>query len=300
MEYRNAVQFSLAMGVLLLFWSSAFAAIRVGLEGYSPGQLALLRFLTASGVLGFVAVVRRTRLPIWRDVPIILLLGGLGIAGYHVALNTGEMTVSAGVASLLIASAPIFTALLSALLLRERLRPLAWGGVAVGFGGIALIVFGASHGLTLGPGALVVLGASLCASLYNVLQKRNMRRYAPLEFTTYVIWAGTLPLLVYLPGLVGAVRAAPLGATGAVVYLGIFPGAIGYALWVYALSKLSASVLSSWLYLNPVLAIVIAWIWLGEIPAALSLLGGAVAVGGVMLVAVFGRRLDADVVPEGR
>jgi drug/metabolite transporter (DMT)-like permease len=59
-------------------------------------------------------------------------------------------------------------------------------------------------------------------------------------------------------------------------------------------------VLSSWLYLNPVLAIVIAWIWLGEIPAALSLLGGAVAVGGVMLVAVFGRRLDADVVPEGR
>ena len=164
----------------------------------------------------------------------------------------------------------------------------------------ALIVFGAGRGLALGPGALVVLGASLCASLYNVLQKRNMGRYAPLEFTTYVIWAGTLPLLVYLPGLVGAVRSAPLGATGAVVYLGIFPGAIAYALWVYALSRLSASVLSSWLYLNPVLAIAIAWIWLGEIPTALSLLGGAVAVGGVMLVAFFGRRLGPGVVPEGR
>ena len=300
MEDRSAVRFSLVLGVLLLFWSSAFAAIRVGLEGYSPGQLALLRFLTASAVLGFVAVFRRTRLPAWRDVPIILLLGGLGIAGYHVALNTGEMTVSAGVASLLIASAPIFTALLSAFLLRERLRPLAWVGVAVGFGGIALIVFGAGRGLALGPGALVVLGASLCASLYNVLQKRNMGRYAPLEFTTYVIWAGTLPLLVYLPGLVGAVRSAPLGATGAVVYLGIFPGAIAYALWVYALSRLSASVLSSWLYLNPVLAIAIAWIWLGEIPTALSLLGGAVAVGGVMLVAFFGRRPGPGVVPEGR
>jgi drug/metabolite transporter (DMT)-like permease len=300
MEHRSAVQFSLAMGVLLLFWSSAFAAIRVGLEGYSPGQLALLRFLTASVVLGLIAGVRRTRLPAWRDVPIILLLGGLGIAGYHVALNTGEMTVSAGVASLLIASAPIFTALLSALLLRERLRPLAWVGVAVGFGGIALIVFGAGRGLALGPGALVVLGASLCASLYNVLQKRNMGRYAPLEFTTYVIWAGTLPLLVYLPGLVGAVRSAPLGATVAVVYLGIFPGAIAYTLWVYALSRLSASVLSSWLYLNPVLAIAIAWIWLGEIPAALSFLGGAVAVGGVVLVAFFGRRPDPDVVPEVR
>jgi drug/metabolite transporter (DMT)-like permease len=297
MEHRNTVQFALALGVLLLFWSSAFAAIRVGLEGYSPGQLALLRFLTASAVLGLVAGVRRTRLPAWKDVPILLVLGGLGIAGYHVALNTGEM---AGVASLLIASAPIFTALLSALLLRERLRPLAWIGVGVGFGGIALIVFGGSRGLTLGSGALVVLGASLSVSLYNVLQKRNMRRYAPLEFTTYVIWAGTLPLLVYLPGLVGAVRVAPLGATVAAVYLGIFPGAIAYALWVYALSKLSASVLSSWLYLNPVLAIVIAWIWLGEIPAALSLLGGAVAVGGVMLVAFFGRRSEPRAVPEGR
>jgi drug/metabolite transporter (DMT)-like permease len=154
--------------------------------------------------------------------------------------------------------------------------------------------------LTLGLGALIVLGASLSTSLYNVLQKRNMRRYAPLEFATYVIWAGTLPLLVYLPDLVGAVRSAPLGATGAVLYLGIFPGAIGYALWVYALSKVSASVLSSWLYLNPVLAIVIAWIWLGEIPAALSLVGGAVAVGGVVLVAFFGRRPNPDVVPEGR
>jgi drug/metabolite transporter (DMT)-like permease len=127
-----------------------------------------------------------------------------------------------------------------------------------------------------------------------------MGRYAPLEFTTYVIWAGTLPLLVYLPGLVGAVRSAPLGATGAVVYLGIFPGAIAYALWVYALSRLSASVLSSWLYLNPVLAIAIAWIWLGEIPTALSILGGAVAMGGVMLVAFFGRRPGLGVVPEGR
>jgi len=63
MEDRNAAQFSLVLGVLLLFWSSAFAAIRVGLEGYSPGQLALLRLLTASAALGFVAVVRRTRLP---------------------------------------------------------------------------------------------------------------------------------------------------------------------------------------------------------------------------------------------
>ena len=177
--------------------------------------------------------------------------------------------MSAGVASLLLASALIFTALLSAFLLRERLRPLAWVRVAVGFGGIALIVFGAGRGLVLGPGALVVLGASLCASLYNVLQKRNMCRYVPLEFTTYVIWAGTLRLLVYLPGLVGAVRSAPLGATGAVVYLGIFPGAI-------------------------------AWIWLGEIRTALSLLGGVVAVGGVMLVAFFGRRPGPGVVPEGR
>ena len=108
----------------LLFWASAFAAIRAGLEGLEPGHLVLLRFLVAGALLLLYALLRGLPPPRREDLPRLFLLGFLGITVYHTALVYGELTVSAGAASLLIATGPVFTALLSYFLLGERLRPL--------------------------------------------------------------------------------------------------------------------------------------------------------------------------------
>jgi len=278
------------LGILLLLWASAFAAIRVGLSAYGPGELALLRFLTASFVLGLVAGARRMRLPRGREVPILLLLGGLGITGYHLALNFGETSVSAGTASLLIASVPLFTALLAMPVLGERMRPIGWVGIAVGFAGVALIALGEGAGVRMEAGAGIVVVAAVCASAYNVLQKRVMTRYGPLEFATYIIWAGTIPMLVFAPGLVRTIGEARPAATASALYLGVFPGAIAYVLWVAALARFPASALASFLYLNPVLALVIAWIWLSEVPAALTVVGGVIAIAGAALASRAGQR----------
>jgi len=294
MTWRRESRTWLAIAGLLLLWASAFAGIRAGMrlttaggvgsDGYGPGELALLRFGTASTVLALYALATRMRLPQRTDLPGIGLAGFLGISVYHLALNFGEVTVHAGAASLLISAGPVFTALLSTLFLRERLTRVGWGGILLALAGVALIALSSGRGLRFTPGALLILLAAAAAAVFSILSKQSLRRYGALEFTSYAIWAGTLPLFIYLPGLLRQVRLAAQSATAAVVYLGIFPGAIAYLLWNYSLSRMPASLLSSFLYLSPVIACFIAWVWLGELPSWLTILGGGIAILGVVLV----------------
>ncbi len=278
-----------AVLVTLTFWGSAFAGIRAGLEAYSPGHVALLRFLVASLTLGVYALLTRMRLPERRDLPRILALGFVGITVYHMALNYGEVSVSAGAASFLIATAPAFTAMLATRFLGERLTRWGWVGIGISFAGVALIAFGEGEGVQFDPGALLILLSAISTSFYFVFQKPLLAKYGAFQFNAYGIWAGTFFLLVLLPGFPQAVREAPPDATWAVIYLGVFPAALSYAMWTYAMSRAPASIISSFLYLVPGLATLVAWAWLGETPPALALVGGVIALAGVIVINRWGR-----------
>jgi drug/metabolite transporter (DMT)-like permease len=273
-----------ALAATVLLWASAFAAIRAALEHFGAGHLSVLRLLIAAVALWAVALARGVGLPARRDVPAIAAVGLAGMTAYQLLLNSGEETVPAGTAALLINISPVFTAVAASTLLRERMTRMRWAGVAIACAGASLIAVAGNGGLALEEGALLVLGAAVAQAAFFVGQKPLLRRYGSLELTTWAMALGALMTLPFAPGLPGAVAEAPAEALAAVVFLGLGASAIGFVTWAYACAHVDVSVAAATLYSVPVVAFAVAWLWLGEEPAPMALVGGAIALGGVALV----------------
>jgi len=275
--------------VTMVLWSSAFAGIEAALVDYNAYQLTLLRFGTASLAFAVYAAITRLPLPEGRDLPKLILGGLTGITCYHLALNLGQQMVTATTASLIIATSPLFTAILSGWLLKEKFTVTKWIGMGVCLGGILIMILSRGEQLEFTKGALLVLFSAMVIPIYFVLQKPLLTRYHPVQLSAYFTWLGTLPLLVFCRGLGSAIAAASAGSTLAAVYLGLFPAAAAYVTWSYTLARLPAGRASSFLYLNPPLAALIAYLWVGEVPLPAELLGGAIVLAGIYLVNHKGR-----------
>ena len=274
-----------SMLALVVIWGSAFPAIKIALDDLSAPHLTLARHLVASlSLYLFLLLSGHRRLPAKRDIPYFFLLGFIGITVYHLALNYAELRVSAGGASLIMASAPALTAVLAYLLISEKYGPHMWIGSAICFSGVILIVLGEGKLLGVNFYAGLVVVSAVATAVYFVLQKRLLVRYRPVELTAFVTWAGTIPLLMFFPSLVGSLSEAGSGPIAAAVYTGIFPSAIAYSLLAYGLSRTGASLIATFLYAVPVFSLLFSWVLLNEVAGWLTLVGGAVVLGGIAVV----------------
>ena len=285
MQHENARQGRLAVAaatVTVVLWASAFVAIRSAGAEYSPGALALGRLLSGTVVLGALWLVRREGLPPRGAWPGIVTAGLLWFGAYMVALNWGEQLVDAGTAALVVNIGPILIALLGGWLLKEGLSSRLMGGMAVSFTGAAVVGLSMSgQGRASVGGVLLCLAAAVTYAAGVVSQKPALRHASALQFTTFACAIGALACLPFSGQLVSQLGDAPAGATLNMVYLGVFPTAIAFTTWGYALARTSAGKMGATTYAVPALVVLMSWLFLGEVPGLITLGGGLLCLAGV-------------------
>ena len=271
-----------AVAVTLLLWASAFVAIRHLGDSFSPGALSLGRLAVGAVALGAVMLVRGARRPTRADWPRLIAIGVLWYGIYNVALNAGELRIDAGTAALLIQLSPVLVAVLAAVFLGERATVWLGVGLVLALAGVVLIAFATSPGGRYDPlGVLLCLVAAAVYSVAMIVQKPLMARLPALEVTWLACTIGAVVCLPFLGQLVPEVRAAGAADLGWVVYLGLFPTAIAFTTYAYALTHMDAGRLSVTTYLVPPLTVLMAWLLLGETPPDAAYAGGVLCLLGV-------------------
>ncbi|MFJ9059286.1 DMT family transporter [Streptomyces sp. NPDC102409] len=274
----------------VILWASAFVSIRSAGEAYSPGALALGRLVAGTLTLGAFLLVRREGLPARAAWPGIVTSGLLWFGLYMVVLNWGEQQVDAGTAAMVVNIGPLLIALLSAGLLGEGLPRRLLAGMAVSFGGAAVVGLSMSgHGSSSVLGVVLCLVAAVAYAGGVVGQKPALRHGSALQITTFGCLIGTVACLPFTGVLVSEAADAPLSATLNMIYLGVFPTALAFTTWAYALARTTAGRMGATTYAVPALVVLMSWLLLDEVPALLTVAGGLLCLAGVAVSRTRGR-----------
>jgi drug/metabolite transporter (DMT)-like permease len=295
MKSRASTLPLVAVAVTLLLWSSAFVAIRHLGQTFSPGALSLGRLVVGSVALGAVLATRRWTWPTRHDWPGLIVIGVLWFGLYNVALNAGERRVDAGTAAMLIQLSPVLVAVLAAIFLKERATVWLGIGLLVAFAGVALIATSTSGSGDSDPfGVLLCLIAAAAYAVSLIFQKPLVSRLSAIQVTWTACTIGALACLPFAGELVQESSAASTSDLVWVVYLGVFPTAIAFSTYAFALSFMTAGSLSVTTYLVPPITVLLSWLLLSEAPPAMAYVGGALALVGVALA----RRKPRSRLPE--
>ncbi|MDP9027854.1 MAG: EamA family transporter, partial [Actinomycetota bacterium] len=219
----------------------------------------------------------------------ILGCGFFGMTTYQLLLNQGELFVTAGTASIIVAAAPLVSVAFARVVFRERVSPLTVVGSVIALAGVGFVCL-ARAGVSLSTAALIVVAAMVMQGIYHPLQRPLLERYSSLEVACYAMLSGTAMTLPFVPLGLSQIVSAGVGAWLAAAYLGLLPSAVGFVLWAYAVARMPVAVSTSLLYLVPPVAVLVAWASLGELPIPAELLGGVVVLIGVVIVTQGRRR----------
>ena len=276
----------------VVIWGASFIATKVALAEVSPATVVWLRFAMGVALLAVVVTLSRQWAPVdARTLAAFALLGLVGITFHQWLQSTALVTSRASTSGWIVASTPVFMAILGRLVLKERLGAGRIAGIALAALGVVLVVTRGNpgellHGRFGAPGDLLILVSAPNWAVFSVLSRRALRSHPAIRMMAYVMaigWALSAVPLAAGPGLseIGALSAR---GWGAVAFLGVACSGLAYIAWYDALQRLSASEAGALLYLEPLVAMAVAAAVLGEPVTGASVVGGAVILLGVWLV----------------
>lgn len=278
---QNKIAYLLS-AITIFFWSSAYVGIRAVMDVVTPFELCFLRLFIASICLIILSFFKKPRLPEKKDM-LLAASTGVVLFGNFLFINFGAKTVTSGEIGFILNTSPVIVALLAFFFLKEKITKGHMIGLVCCLIGVAMIAFNGSSGLSLNRGVLLISLASLTYSIFFVLQKPLLKKYTPLEVTSYSMWIATI-----LMGFVGfsgfsTFQSISLPDKAIVIYLGVCPSIVAFLCWSMVLSKINVSLAATFLYLVPFVSLTIGFIALGELPSLNSFIGGLIACVGVII-----------------
>lgn len=273
-----------AVATTLVLWASAFVGIRHLGESVPPGALSLSRLLVMALALLALMKGRLPRLPTRREWPLIVAGGASWFGVYNLALNESERRIDAATAALIVQIGPLLVALLATFFLGERLSKWLMIGMGVGFSGVVIIGRASSQGDS-GDlvGVLLSVVAALTFAVGVLTQKKLLPHMRALDLTFWYAVVGAAVCLPWAGQTVSVLGDASADTLWWILYLGVFPSAIAFTTWAFALSHADAGKFAQSTFLVPFITALMAWFLLDEVPPALAFVGGGLCIAGVLL-----------------
>ncbi len=291
---KNATKSAIFAFITVLVWSSAFPVTKYTTAAFSPNVLGLLRCGVAAMILFVIGAFNRIKAPKkLSHVPLFVLCGGFGFSLYMIFFNSGMVTMSSAGSSLIIATAPVLTAIGASVLYREAIKPIGWCAIATAFLGVSvLLVSDIGKDDAGGIGIFWIMAAALVFCCYNLMTRKLLSMgYTAMECVTWSMVCGAVCLLPFLPQAITQLRVAPASAIWAAVYLGAMPSAISHLFWNAAMAlAYKTSDVANFQFLTPLLSCVMGFALLREVPGVSTVVGGIIILLSIIVFALKGKQ----------
>lgn len=264
----------------VLTWGSSYVAIKIGLNSFSPTQVASYRFAVA-GLISFLCLLfGHVRMPNRKQILHLLLVAFLGIFLYHISITYYTVHFEPNVVSFVSNTAPVFILIFSRYLLKENQQHIRWMGFWLAMIGVGCMNY--QKGIAVDWNHIGLLSIPLTSALFFVLQKPLLQEMKSTDMMNFCILFGSIMLLIWDCSFISVLPTASFDSHFAIIFLGLVPTIIAFQLWSYLLSKSNVSDLSSPIYLIPLSTMLFSFLVLDRVPGVMTIIGGAITTMGVL------------------